>query len=114
MKNLKPKFPYSLCKGDNFLRDFPGIPKALAMCSSMSSTPVGHASDTPSTSDVKVGKKKTTFKFPCMLCEGEHYSHLCPHMDEAYSLLEKLQLPTGYRKISPNPSLVDGMVNPVD
>jgi hypothetical protein len=66
---------------------------------------------TPSTSDVKVGKKKTTVKFPCMLCEGDHYSHLCPRMDEASSLLEKLQLPTGYRKISPNPSLVDGMVN---
>jgi hypothetical protein len=48
-----------------------------------------------------------------MLCEGDHYSHLCPHMDEASSLLEKLQLPNGYRKISPNPSLVDGLVNPV-
>jgi hypothetical protein len=46
-----------------------------------------------------------------MLCEGDHYSHLFPHMDEASSLLEKLQLPTGYRKISPNPSLVDEMVN---
>jgi hypothetical protein len=34
-------------------------------------------------------------------------------MDEASSLLEKLQLPKGYRKISPNPSLVDGLVNPV-
>jgi hypothetical protein len=29
MKNLKPKFPCSLCKGDNFLRDFPGLPKVL-------------------------------------------------------------------------------------
>jgi hypothetical protein len=46
-----------------------------------------------------------------MLCEGDHYSHLCPRMDEASSLLENLQIPTGYRKISPNPSLVDGMVN---
>jgi hypothetical protein len=27
-------------------------------------------------------------------------------MDEASSLLEKLQLPKGYRKLSPNPSLV--------
>jgi hypothetical protein len=62
---------------------------------------------------VKVGKKKTTVKFPCMLCEGDHYSHLCPRMDEASSLLEKLQLPKGYRNISPNPSLVDGLVNPV-
>jgi hypothetical protein len=48
-----------------------------------------------------------------MLCEGDNYSHLCPRMDEASSLLEKIQLPTGYRKISPNPSLVYGMVNPV-
>jgi hypothetical protein len=29
MKNLKPKFPCSLCKGDHFLRDFPSIPKVL-------------------------------------------------------------------------------------
>jgi hypothetical protein len=34
-------------------------------------------------------------------------------MDEASSLLEKLQLPKGYRKISSDPSLVDGLVNPV-
>jgi hypothetical protein len=81
------------------------------MWSSTSSAPVGHAGDTPSTS--KVGKKKITVKFPCMLCEGDHYSHFCPRMDEASSLLEKLQLPTGYRKISPNPLLVDKMVNPV-
>jgi hypothetical protein len=31
MKNLKPKFPCSLCKGDHFLRDFHGIPKVLKM-----------------------------------------------------------------------------------
>jgi hypothetical protein len=34
-------------------------------------------------------------------------------MNEASSLLENFQLPTGYRKIPPNPLLVDGMVNPV-
>jgi hypothetical protein len=112
-RNLKPKFPCNLCKGDHFLRDFPSLPKVLEMWSSTSSAPVGHASDTSSTSDVKVGKKKTTVKFPCMLCEGDHYSHLCPRMDEASYLLEKLQLPTGYRKISPNPLLVNGLVNPV-
>jgi hypothetical protein len=110
-KNLKPKFPCSLCKGDHFLRDFPGLPKVLEMWSSTSSAPTGHVGYAPSTSDVKVGKKKTTIKFPCMLCEGDHYSHLCPCMDEASYLLKKLQLPTGYHKISPNPSLVDGMVN---
>jgi hypothetical protein len=113
MKNLKPKFPCSLCKGDHFLMDCPSIPKVLEMWSSMSSAFARHVGDTPSTSDVKVGKKKTTVKFPCMLCEGDHYSHLCPRMDEASSLLEKLQLPTGYHNISPNPSLVDGMVNMV-
>jgi hypothetical protein len=46
-----------------------------------------------------------------MLCKGYHYSHLCPRMDEASCLLKKLQLPTGYHKISPNPSLVDGLIN---
>jgi hypothetical protein len=112
-KNLKPKFPCSLCKGDHFLRDLPSIPKVLEIWSSTSSASARHTSDTPSTSDIKAGKKKTTVKFPCMLCEGDHYSHLCPCMDEASSLLEKFQLPTGYRKISPNPSLVDGMVNPI-
>jgi hypothetical protein len=32
-------------------------------------------------------------------------------MDEASSLLEKLQIPKGYCKISPNSSLVDGLIN---
>jgi hypothetical protein len=113
MKNLKPKFPCSLCKGDHFLRDFPGLIKVLEMWSSTSSASAGHANDTPSTSDVKVSKKNTTVKFPCMLCKGDHYSHLCPRMDEASSLLEKLQLPKGYRKLSPNSSLVDELVNSV-
>jgi hypothetical protein len=67
MKNLKPKFPCSLCKGDHFLMDFPGLPKVLEMWSSISSAPVGHFGDAPSTSDVKVGKKKKTLKFPYML-----------------------------------------------
>jgi hypothetical protein len=113
MKNPKPKFPCSLCKGDHFLRDCPGLTQVLEMWSSTSSASVGHVDDTPSTSDVQVGKKKKTVKFPCMLCKGNHYSHLCPRMDEASSLLEKLQLPKGYRKLSSDPSLVDGLVNPV-
>jgi hypothetical protein len=78
MKNLKHKFPCSICKGDHFLRDCPGIPKVLEMWSSTSLVPIGHANDTPSTSDVKFGKKNTTVKFCCMLYEGDHYSHLCP------------------------------------
>jgi hypothetical protein len=127
MKNPKPKFPCSLCKGDHFLRDFLGLTQVLEMWSSMSSASISHVNDTPSTSDVQVGKKKKTVKFPCMLCKGNHYSHLCPRMlckgnhyshlcprmDEASSLLEKLQLPKGYRKLSSDPSLVDGLVNPV-
>jgi hypothetical protein len=113
MKNTKPKFPCSLCKGDPFLRDCPGLTQVLEMWSSTSSASVGHVDDTPSTSDVQVGKKKKTLNFPCILCKGNHYSHLCPRMDEASSLLEKLQLPKGYRKISSDPSLVDGLVNPV-
>jgi hypothetical protein len=88
MKNLKPKLPCSLCKGDHFLRDFPGLPKVLEMWYSTSSAPTRYAGNTSSTNDVKVGKKYTIVKFPCMLCEGDHYSHLCPRMDEASSILE--------------------------
>jgi hypothetical protein len=110
-KNLKPKFPCSLCKGDHFLRDFPSLTQDLEMWSSTSSASIGHVDDTPSTSGVQVGKKKHTVKFPCMLCKGNHYSHLLNRMDEASSLLEKLQLPKGYRKLSSDPSLVDGLVN---
>jgi hypothetical protein len=36
MKNLKSKFPCSVCKGDHFLRDFPSLPKVLEMWSSTS------------------------------------------------------------------------------
>jgi hypothetical protein len=79
--------------------------------SSMSSTSINDVNDTLSTSDVQVGKKKKTVNFPRMLCKGNHYSHHCPRMDKDYSLLEKLQLPKGYRKLSSNPSLVDGLVN---
>jgi hypothetical protein len=46
------------------MRDCFGIPKVLEM---LSSDFASHADDTPLTSDVKVGKKKTTIKFPCML-----------------------------------------------
>jgi hypothetical protein len=52
MKNLKPKFPCSLCKGDHFLRDCLSIPKVLEMWSSVSSASARHVGDAPSTSDV--------------------------------------------------------------
>jgi hypothetical protein len=113
MKNTKLEFHCSLCKGDHFLRDCLGLTQVLEMWSSTSLASVDHVDDTPSTSDVEVGKKKKTVKFPCMLCKGNHYSHLFPRMDEASSLLEKLQLPKGYRNLSSDPSLVDGLVNPV-
>jgi hypothetical protein len=77
----------------------------------MSSTPVGHAGDFPSTSDVKVGKKNRTVKFPCMLCEGDHHSHLFPHMDGASYLLENIQVPNGYHNISHKTLLVDRLDN---
>jgi hypothetical protein len=81
------------------------------MWSSTSSTHVGHAGDTSSASDIKVGMKKRTVKFPCLLCEGDHYSHLLPRMDEASYLLENIQIPTGHHNISSKPPLFDGLVN---
>jgi hypothetical protein len=45
MKNQKPKFPSSICKGDHFLRDFPGLLKVFEMWSSMSSTSTRHVGD---------------------------------------------------------------------
>jgi hypothetical protein len=74
---------------------------------------VGHVGDTPSASDIKVSKKKRDVKFPCLLFEGDHYSDIFPHMEEASYILEKIQVPTGYHKISHKPSLVDGLVNMV-
>jgi hypothetical protein len=84
-----------------------------------------HADNPPSTSHDTIGKQKSRVKFPCMLCEGSHLTHLFPHMDEASKLLEDMivsqpQLPAAYRKLSLNPPIVDGMimvlspVNPVD
>jgi hypothetical protein len=70
----------------------------------------GHAGDKPSTSDNQVGSKKGKVKFPCLLCKEMHHSYLFPHMDEASYMLENIvdvqqQLP------SPNPPLVDELVN---
>ena len=76
-----------------------------------------HVDDFPSTSQDTIGKKKSRFKFLCMLCKGSHLTHLCPCMDEASKLLEDMtvsqpQLPAAYRKLSLNPPIVDGMINP--
>ena len=45
-----------------------------------------------------------------------HHTYVCPHMDEASYLLEniddlKKNFPTAYHKPSPNPPLVDELVN---
>jgi hypothetical protein len=108
----KPKYPCRICKGDHILRDFPGLSKVLEAWSMGSHQPMSsvtnhHASDRPSTSENKVGEKKSRVKFPCRLCEGSHQTYLFPRMDEASKLLENIvdvqqQFPTGYCKFSPN------------
>ena len=67
--------------------------------------------------DHRVEGKQGRVKFPCRLCEVTHHTHICPRMDEASYLLEKItliqqNLPTSYRRFSPNPSLVDEVVDP--
>jgi hypothetical protein len=119
----KPKYPCRLCKGSHLLKDCPGLSKVIEVWSThprqpMSSASEQHVDDPPSTSHDTVGKKKSRVKFPCMLCKGSHLTHLCPHMDEASKLLEDMtvsqpQLPAAYRKLSLNPPIVDGMINPV-
>jgi hypothetical protein len=119
----KPKYPCRLCKGSHLLKDCPGLSKVIEAWSTHPRQPMSlaseqHADDLPSTSHDTVGKKKSRVKFPCMLCKGSHLTHLCPHMDEASKLLEDMtvsqpQLPAAYRKLSLNPPVVDGMINPV-
>ena len=55
-------------------------------------------------------------KFPCRLCEGNHPIHLCPYLDEAKRGLDNCpaspqRLPSSYRKLSLNPSLVDALTD---
>jgi hypothetical protein len=81
----------------------------------MSSAIEQHADDLPSTSYDTIGKKKSRVKFLCMLCKGNHLTHLCPRMDKASKLLEDMtvsqpQFPTVYSKFSLNPPVVDGMI----
>ena len=82
----------------------------------MSSTSVNHVESTPSTSENEVNGQKGKLKFPCRLCEGDHALHHCPILDEAKSVLDNhpaslQQLPPGYKKLLPSPSLVE---NPTD
>lgn len=108
----KPKYPCRLCKGDHFLVNCPGIPKVLEVWSETSH----QLSIDPSTSDSQVPGKKGKVRFPCKLCKGSHQTHICPHMDEASTLLENLtvpqqEFPTGYRKLSPNLPSTDGVID---
>jgi hypothetical protein len=129
--NSKPKYPCRLCKGSHLLKECPGLSKVIEAWSTHPHQPMllaseQHADDLLSTSHDTVGKKKSRVKFPCMLCKGSHLTHLFPCMDKASKLLEDMtvsqpQLPAGYRKLSLNPPIVDGMitlvpsrVNPVD
>jgi hypothetical protein len=81
----------------------------------MSSASEQHVDDLPSTSQDTVEKKKSRVNFPCMLCTGNHLTHLFPRMDEASKLLEDMtisqpQLPAAYRKLTLDPPIVDGMI----
>jgi hypothetical protein len=119
----KPKYPCRICKGSHLLKDFPGLSKVIEVWSThprqpMSSASEQHADDLPSTSHDTVEKKKSRVNFPCMLCKGSHLTHLFPHLDEASKFSEDMtisqpQLPAAYRKLSLNPPVVDGMINPV-
>jgi hypothetical protein len=119
----KPKYPCRLCKGSHLLKDCPGLSKVIEAWSTHPRQPTSlaseqHADDPPSTSHDMVEKKKSRVKFPCILCKGSHLTHLCPYMEEASKLLEDMtvsqpQLPAAYRKLSLNPPIVDGMINPV-
>ena len=81
-----------------------------------SSTSQDHVGDKLSASNNKIHGKNGKVKFPCNLREGKHPIHLCPLMDEASKELENLtashpHLLVGYRKLSPNPSLVDQVID---
>jgi hypothetical protein len=118
----KLKYPCRLYKGSHLLKDCPGLSKVIEAWSThphqtMSSTSKQHVDDLPSTSQDDVGKKKSRVKFPCMLCRGSHQTHLCPRMDEVSKLLEDMTvsqppLPASYHKLTLNPPIVDGMINP--
>jgi len=117
----KVKFACMLCKGDHVLQSCHSIPKVLEVWSTGSHKPLSlasgdHVGDKPSTSNSKAHRKKGKVKFPCKLCEGNHPIHLYLLMDEASKELENLtasqpHFPDGYRKLSPNPSLVDAVID---
>jgi hypothetical protein len=117
-----PKYPCKLCKGSHLLKDFPHLSKVIEAWSTcprqpMLSTSKQHVDDLLSTSQDTIGKKKSRVKFSCMLCKGIHQNHPFPCMDEASKLLENMivsqpQLPVVYHKLTLNPPVFDGMINP--
>ena len=122
VKPHKVWYPWKLCVRDHLLQNCPNIPQILEEWSSRSHHPVSstsrdHVGDTPSTSGSKDHGKKGKVKFPCRLCKGNHPIHLCPYLDEAKKVLDNRlaspqRLPSGYRKLSLNPSLVDKVIDP--
>jgi hypothetical protein len=118
----KPKYPCRLCKGSHIIKDFPGLSKVIEAWSTHPRQPMlsayeQHVDDLPSNSQDTVGKKKSRVKFTCMLCKGSHLTHLFPCMEEASKFLEDItvsqpQLPATYRKLTFDPPIVDGMINP--
>jgi hypothetical protein len=119
----KPKYPCRICKGSHIIKDFPSLSKVIEAWSTtpFQSTLLAyeqHANDPPSTSQDIVGKKKSRVKFSCMLCGGSHQTHIFSRMDEASKLLEDMtisqpQLLAACCKLTLNPHVVDGMINPV-
>lgn len=82
----------------------------------MSSTFGDHVDSTPSTSNSEIHGQKGKVKVPGRLCEGDHTLHHCPFLDEAKRVLDNhptspQQLPSGYRKLSPSPLLVENFTN---
>ena len=84
----------------------------------MPSASTHHSDDSPSTNDSVVKSQKSKVINCCFLYKEMHFTYLCPRMDEASKLLEYIivsrqRLPTGYRKLSLEPPLVDKVVDPV-
>lgn len=121
IKPHKVRYPCKICEGYHLLRSCLDIPQILEEWYSYSHHPVSstsrdHVGDTPSTSGSKFHGKKGKIKFPCRLCEGNHPIHLCPYLEEAKRVLDNhlaspQRLPSGYRKLSRNPSLVDELTD---
>jgi hypothetical protein len=117
----KPKYPCRICKGIHILKECLALYKVIEAWSTHPHQPMSlayeqHVDNFLSTSHNIAGKKKRRAKFLCMLCKGSHLTHILPHMEEASKFLEdmtvsKPQLLAYYRKLSLNPSVVDGMIN---